>query len=51
VERQVFQGEASLRAAALGTPLGRFIATLLQVRPEDRYGSALEAWRVLRDLG
>ena len=51
VERQVLEGVASQLAAELKPPLGLFIATLLQVRPEDRYGSALEAWRVLRDLG
>ena len=50
VERQVLEGVASQLAAELKPPLGLFIATLLQVRPEDRYGSALEAWRVLRDL-
>ncbi len=51
VEQQVLQGLPSHQASQLRQPLGRFIATLLQVRPEDRYGSALEAWRALRDLG
>ncbi len=51
VEQQVLQGLPSQQASQLRQPLGRFIATLLQVRPEDRYGSALEAWRALRDLG
>jgi serine/threonine protein kinase len=50
VERQVQAGLPSQIAAQLAHPLGPFIATLLQVRPEHRYGSALEAWRALRDL-
>ena len=51
VERQVLQGLPSQQAAQLRPPLGGFIARLLQVSPEDRYGSALEAWRALKDLG
>ncbi len=51
VEDQVQQGLPGQQAARLKPPLGPFIARLLQVRPEDRYGSALEAWRALKDLG
>jgi hypothetical protein len=50
VEHQVLQGLPSQQASQLRQPLGRFIATLLQVHPEARYGSALEAWRALKDL-
>ena len=48
VERQVLAGAFSREAERLASPLGSFLARLLQVDPQRRFGSALEAWRALK---
>lgn len=49
VEQQVQGGVFGREAQRLAAPLGPFLARLLQVDPQQRFGSALEAWRALRN--
>ena len=48
--RQVADGDARMRAEALGTPLSALIAKMLRRREAYRYSSAREVWADLREL-
>lgn len=50
VAEQVLAGGLAQEAERLGSPLGQLLATLLQVDPERRPGSALDAWRLLQAI-
>lgn len=51
IHRVVADGVPRQDAERIGTSFGNFVAVLLRRHTEYRYGTALEAWRALQQLG